>query len=97
MQSDFMYVNHADEEPKTVGNMLGTAGLTFLNDLVNAKKSGQKLPGILDKIAGIAIGGQEKAIEVVQKEANEQANQKLGWIISIILVVILIIILIKNN
>lgn len=100
MQHDVtMFANHADEQPETVslGNLLGTAGIKFLSDLVNAKKSGAELPSALDKVATIAIQGESKAIDLAKSEAKKEATNKAGWIVASILIIILLFMLVKNS
>lgn len=91
------FENYADEQPKqTVGGMLGTAGLTFLSNLVNAKKQGAELPKFLDKIATVAIGGEQKAVEIAKKEVQKETTNKMGWIIAAVLLVVIVALFIRK-
>ena len=92
------FENYADAQPRqTVGGMLGTAGLTFLSNLVNAKKEGAELPKFLDKIATVAIGGEQKAVEIAKKEVQKETTNKMGWIIAGILVIVIIVLFVRSK
>jgi hypothetical protein len=87
-------VNHADENAK-VGSMLGTAGMAFLSQIVDAKNSGQKLPKFLDKVAGLVTGGQQKAVQIAKEEVKKEATNKMGWIIAAVLVLVIIFLIVR--
>jgi hypothetical protein len=78
-------------------SMLGDTALTFLSNLIQAKKDGAPLPKSLDKVASIAIQGQGKAIEIAKNEAKEQSIKQMSWIIVGVLTVIIVVLLIKEN
>lgn len=77
--------------------LLSTAGLTFLSNLINAKKEGQELPKALDAVATIAVNGENAAVEIAKKEAREQTMKQMAWIIAGILAVIVVVLLIKRK
>lgn len=80
-----------------IKGMLGDAAMSFLSNLINAKKAGEQLPGALDKVASIAIQGESKAIEIAKQEAKEQTIKQMSWIIAGILTVVVIVLLVKRN
>lgn len=96
MTISYSNFDNADEQKQTVGQMAASAALGFLGNLINAKQQGQELPPVLDKVATIAISGQDKAIEIAQKEAKEHAINQMAWIIAGVLAVVLIIVLLKK-
>lgn len=78
-------------EKADLGKIFGTALFGITEDLVNAKESGQELPGLLDKLAGVAIVAKEKGIDLAKVEATERAKKYLPWGIAGIAVIALII------
>lgn len=77
--------------------ILTDAGMTFLSNLVNAKKQGQELPKALDAVASIAVDGQQAAIEIAKKEAREQTMKQISWIIAGVLAAAVLYLLITRK
>lgn len=80
-----------------VKGMLGDAAMSFLSNLINAKKQGEQLPKALDKVASIAIQGESKAIQIAKQEAKEQTMKQMSWIIVGVLTIVVIVLLVKRN
>lgn len=85
------------ESNANVGQMLSQAGLNFLGTLINAKEKGQKLPKVFDIAATIAMKGENKAIEIAQKEAKKEMLTTGAWVLVAILIAIVIYLLAKRN
>lgn len=96
MQTEMMLINHA-EERTSAGEILKDTGLNLLGNLIAAKEEGKELPGFLDKIATILTSSQKQAEQIVKKEAQKEATNKMGWIIAVVLLIIIIGILIANK
>lgn len=91
-----MQTNHYNAGQDLKG-ILTDAGMTFLSNLVNAKKQGQELPKALDAVASIAVDGQQAAIEIAKKEAREQTMKQISWIIAGVLAIVVVYLLITRK
>jgi len=80
-----------------IGNLLGGAGLKFLNDIITAKENGQQLPKVLDKIADVAIKGKTNVQDIAIETAKEEARKRSAWIVAGLLAVALVVVVIKKK
>lgn len=76
-------------------SMLGDALGGFVGDLIQAKKTGQTLPPILDKAAGLGIkienSAKQAALESAQRETGKNVLQFSPLIIGVFLGLVLLV------
>jgi len=83
---------------KIFGDALGNV----LGNLIQAKKDGETLPPLLDKVAGLGIQTEKAAIDAAQSKANSTVGAKViefspYIIIGLVLLVIVAFIVLKNK
>lgn len=67
-------------EKANVNSILGTALFGIVSDLTKAKEDGKQLPGLLDKIASVALDAKEAGMNFAKEEAKVQAKKAIPWI-----------------
>jgi len=81
---------------QNVKAILSTSLFGVVNDLVKAKEDGQPLPGILDKIAGMALNAKNQGIDMAKEEAKVQSMKYIPHAIAAVLAIVLIVVLMKK-
>lgn len=85
-------------KPKAnLNSIFGSAIFGVVDDLITAKENGQQLPGILDKIAGVASDAKQQGIDIAKEEAKNQAMKYIPHVIAGVMVIIVIILLVKKK
>ncbi len=85
------------QQKANLNNIFGTAIFGIVDDLVTAKESGQKLPAVLDKIAGVASDAKNSGIDMAKEEAKNQAMKYVPWALAGVLFIFIIILIIKRK
>jgi len=87
----------APEEKFNLKGKAGSAIFGFLSELATAKEQGQKMPKVLDKLAGLVVKGKNEGVSIAKETAKEQLKIKLPLIIMGVVIVILVAVLIYKN
>lgn len=79
--------------PNDVQKIFGTALFGVVSDLAKAKEEGKQLPGLLDKIAGVAFNAKNAGVDFAKEEAKNQVIKYLPWVglgTAIVIIIVLI-------
>ena len=80
-----------------LNTIFGSALFGIVDDLVTAKENGQQLPGLLDKIAGVASDAKKQGIDIAKEEAKNQAMKYVPHAIAGVLLIIVIVLIVKRK
>ena len=74
----------------TAKEILTQQATNLVGNLIDAKRRGESLPPLYDKIATLGINGQTAALELAKKETQKKTITYAGYVIAIILLFIIV-------
>lgn len=80
-----------------LGKIFGTALVGVAEDLVEAKEKGQQLPGLLDKLAGLAADAKSKGINVAKDVLKEKVKEYIPYAVAGVLAIIVLILIFRHK
>lgn len=69
--------------------ILTNQAYTLVGNLIDAKRRGEQLPPLYDKIATLGINGQSAALELAKRETQKKTITYAGYAIAVILLIVI--------